>query len=535
MPPRPPSSALELQVLGVPVATLHAETAPWRLKRAFALLAYLAFVAAPVPRVHLTDLLWPDADEAQGRARLRRLIYTIDESVGATVFVALGDSLALREGAVEVDALKFARFGRRVVAAGLDDAGELAEAQGWIARAHRPLLQDIAFGSEHFDDWVKATSLEHEHLLARVLERLVEALGRQGRFGEALELAERLIGLDPYREPSHVLVMQLHALQGHSAGVEASYMRCAELLRAEFGIPPGPQTERAYLRMTEDLRRLSSRRVDRPQLRFAEDGSGAVAYTRLGAGARTLILSAGFVGHIEIALEFPPFRAVIDALANHFQVILFDRRGVGLSERLRARSTPAAIADDIGAILSHANVERAWLFGWSEGGLGAMQFAIDHPDRVEGLCLFGALACGSAAPDYPWALPTPAYDAWLRQLIAGWGGPIGLDTFAPGSSHDAALRAWWARLVRHGASPGGLEAILVGLRDADLRQDLGRIRAPTLVMHRRGDRAVRFAAGEHLARSIPGARWQPLEGVDHFWWCGDSGSVHNAILQFAGG
>ena len=87
--------------------------------------------------------------------------------------------------------------------------------------------------------------------------------------------------------------------------------------------------------------------------------------------------------------------------------------------------------------------------------------------------------------------------------------------------------------MRHSASPGGLATILGGLRDADLRADLARIRAPTLVMHRRGDRAVRFEAGEHLARTIPGAAWLPLEGADHFWWCGESEAVIEAVLRFA--
>jgi pimeloyl-ACP methyl ester carboxylesterase len=162
-----------------------------------------------------------------------------------------------------------------------------------------------------------------------------------------------------------------------------------------------------------------------------------------------------------------------------------------------------------------------------------MRLAIDHPDRVQGLCLFGSLARGSAAPDYPWALPASAYDVWLQRLIAGWGGPVGIETFAPSQKDDPALRAWWARIVRHAASPGGLETILGGLRDADMRAELHRIGVPTMVMHRRGDRAVRFEAGEHLAQNIPGAAWHPLEGNDHFWWCGDSASVIQAILQFA--
>lgn len=530
---RSPSPTLDLQVFGPPRAVVHGLDARLPLKRAVALLAYLAFNAGPVPRAHLAAMLWPDADEAQGRTRLRRLVYTIEDVLGGGILSSDHDGLALMQDTVETDALRFARFARRAVASATFDEDTVAEARLWVVRARRPLLQGIDFGSEVFDDWRKTASIEHEHLLARLLERLIDALAMRGESASALELAEVLVALDVYREPSYVLLMQLHARQGHAAGVEATYTRCAELLRAEFGIRPGPQTESAYLRMTDDLKRLMANRLAWPRVRYTEGRHGSVAYATLGTGEQTLVIASGFVCHIEIALEYPPLRACIDTLANRFQVILFDRRGVGLSERLRATSTPAAMADDIVAILDHAGAARAWLFGSSEGGLGAMRLAVDHPDRVQGLCLFGSLARGSAAPDYPWALPTAAYDVWLRRLIAGWGGPLGIETFAPSEKDDSALRAWWARLVRHAATPRGLETILAGLRDADLRADLGRIEAPTLVMHRRGDRAVRFQAGEHLAQNIPGAVWQPLEGIDHFWWCGDSAPVMQAIMGFA--
>lgn len=533
MPSRSPPPVLELQVFGVPASAVQGRETRLPLKRAVALLTYLAFNARPVPREHLAGMLWPDTDATQGRTRLRRLVYTIEEAIGARILSSDNDCLALVAQTVEIDALQFAQFARRAVAAATFDENTLTQARQWVVRARRPLMQGAAFGSDVFDDWLKAASIEHEHLLARLLERLIDALGRRSEFAVALELAEVLVALDVYREPSHVLLMQLHALQGHSAGVEAAYTRCAELLRAEFGIRPGPQTEKAYLRLTEDLKRLSSNRMERPGVRFAEGELGAVAYTTLGAGEKTLVICPGFVGHIEIALEHPPLRVLVEALAQRFRVVMFDRRGVGLSERLRATSTPAAMAADIAAILAHAGVPRAWIFGSSEGGLGAMRLAIDHPERVQGLCLFGSLARGSAAPDYPWALPASAYDVWLKRLVAGWGGPIGIETFAPSEKDDPALRAWWARLVRHAASPGGLATILAGLRDADLRADLERIGMPTLVMHRRGDRAVRFGAGEDLARKIPGAVWHPLEGADHFWWCGDSAPIIDAILEFA--
>ena len=532
MPSQRPPPPLELQLFGVPTTVLQGRETRLPLKRAVALLSYLGMNAGPVPRAHLATLLWPDVEEAMARTRLRRLVYNIEAALGRKIVSSDSECLSLVEGSIEIDVLQFARFARRAVSAEAFDERTVLEARQWVERARRPVMQGIAFGSGLFDDWLQAVSLAHDHLLARLLERLVDELGRRNEFASALELAEVLLALDAFHEPSYVLLMQLHALQGHGAGVEAAWLRCAAVLGAEFGIRPGPHTEAAYLRMTEDLRRLSSRRTPRQSVRFTQGDVGAVAYAVLGRGDRTLVISPGFVCHLEIVLEHPRLRAFIDALADRFQVILFDRRGVGLSERLGATSTPAALAADIAAILDQEGIRRAWLFGSSEGGLGAMRLAIDAPDRVQGLCLFGSLARGSAAPDYPWALPASAYDAWLRRLIAGWGGPVGIETFAPSEKDDPVSRAWWARLVRHAASPGALETILGGLRDADLRAELHRIGVPTLVMHRRGDRAVRFEAGEHLARHIPGAVWHPLEGVDHFWWYGDSAAVSEAILRF---
>jgi DNA-binding SARP family transcriptional activator/pimeloyl-ACP methyl ester carboxylesterase len=533
MPSRASSSALRLRVFGPLAAEVEGRQAPLPLKRAAALLAYVAFHPGPVPRSHLAAMLWPEAGEAQARTRLRRLVYTVEHALGRPILASSHDGIALVTGSVEVDALWFADFARRALAAATPDDAALADAQQWVALARQPLMQGVSFGSEPFDDWLKATSIEHERLLARLLEWLVDALGRRGAFAAALDHAEVLLALDAYREPSYVLLMQLHALQGHRAGVEAAFTRCADVLRAEFGIKPGPRTEQAYLRMTAALSRSSSGHSERRSVRFAEGPLGAVAYTMLGAGDETLVISPGFVCHIELALEHPPLRACVEALAERFRVIVFDRRGVGLSERLGATGTPHALAADIAAILDDAGVRRAWLFGSSEGGLGAMRLAIDEPQRVQGLALFGSLARGSAAPDYPWALPAPAYDVWLQRLVAAWGGPVAIETFAPSAKDDPALRAWWARIVRHAVSPGGLRTVLGGLRDADLRADLGRIRVPTLVMHRRGDRAVRFEAGQHLAQGIPGALWHPLEGVDHFWWCGDSAPVIRSILDFA--
>ena len=186
-------------------------------------------------------------------------------------------------------------------------------------------------------------------------------------------------------------------------------------------------------------------------------------------------------------------------------------------------------------MLDAASSRRVVLFGASEGGPACIKFAADHPDRVAGLILFASLAKGSATPDYPHALHTDQYDMWLQQLVTVWGGPAGIETFAPSLSGDAQARAWWAGLLRAASSPGAIKGVLEALRDADVRHLLGRISAPTLVLHRRGDRAVRIGAGRHLASHIAHARFVELDGSDHWVFAGDQQPVLASIKQFVGG
>ena len=162
---------------------------------------------------------------------------------------------------------------------------------------------------------------------------------------------------------------------------------------------------------------------------------------------------------------------------------------------------------------------------------------VDEAEFVQatGLILFASLAKGSATPDYPHALHAGQYDLWLQQLVASWGGPAGIETFAPSLSGDPQARAWRAGLLRAASGPGAIKGVLEALRDTDVRHLLGRISAPTLVLHRRGDRAVRIGAGRHLASHIAHARFVELDGGDHWIFAGDQQPVLASVKQFIGG
>jgi len=238
------------------------------------------------------------------------------------------------------------------------------------------------------------------------------------------------------------------------------------------------------------------------------------------------------VSHVERIWEEPRSRAVLSALSQMGRLILFDRRGVGLSDRVGAPPTVEATAEDLTTVIDAAGCRRVLLIGASEGGPGCIHFAAAHPDRLAGLVLYGSLAKGSWTPDYPFVLTHEQYDLWLRRLIRDWGGPAEIATFAPSLVGDRQAERWWTDLLRAASSPGAIKAVLESLRDTDVRPLLPRIATPTLVLHRRGDRAVRVAAGRHLAGAIPGARLVELDGDDHWLWAGNQRSTLEQIHAF---
>lgn len=526
-----------LRLLGSPALIVDGRDCGLSLMHGFGLLAYLAYVGAPTPRTQISTLLWPKADTTTGRTRLRRLLYRLETIAAEPLFDARGDALGLQSDTLAVDALEFAARGREWVAGGAPAPDDEA-----IEAACLPLLQGVEFASEPFEEWRRLRVLEHDHLLARVLAQRIESLLAGGEARAAMAWAERLIALDRYCEPSYVALMRLHAALGNRAGVEASFMRCADELRSEFGSKPCADTEQAYLALMDALRDpgLPLPADDAPlKVRYAQSARGAVAYAAIGDGSTegdrpALVLIPGFISHVEIGWEQPQIRAFLRALATTHTVLVFDRRGAGLSERINPSCSAEGAVDDVLTILDHAGITSTWLLGSSEGGPIALRMAAQHPERVRGVALFGAMAKGSSSVDYPWALPQAAFELWMSKMLAGWGGPADIEMFAPSAAHDPHMRAWWARMLRHATSPASMRATLRGLRDVDVRPLLPRITAPVLVLHRRGDRAVRIEAGRYLADSIPGAQWQPLDGDDHWWWCGDIDAILAPLLRFIG-
>ncbi|HEY7433930.1 MAG TPA: alpha/beta hydrolase, partial [Methylomirabilota bacterium] len=251
-----------------------------------------------------------------------------------------------------------------------------------------------------------------------------------------------------------------------------------------------------------------------PQTRYARSGDVNIAYQVVGDGPRDLVLVPGWVSNVEVFWEHPAAASFLNRLASFCRLILFDKRGTGLSDRVDIPGIETRM-DDVRAVMDAAKSDRAVLFGYSEGGPMCAVFAATYPARAAGLIMHGSYARRVRAADYPWGVPASEWEAFIETTSRDWGGPVGLEARAPSLIDDDAFRQWWARFTRMSAGPAGSAAILRMNAHIDVRHVLPSIRVPTLILHPEGDRTVPVELGRYLARHIPGARCVEMPGIDH--------------------
>ncbi len=270
----------------------------------------------------------------------------------------------------------------------------------------------------------------------------------------------------------------------------------------------------------------------RPETRYARSGDVGIAYQVFGEGDIDLVVAFPFVSHLEMLWENPAQERFMRRLGSFARVIPFDRRGVGLSDPVDSATTLEERMDDVRAVMDAAGSERAALMGMSEGAMMCMLFAAAHPERTSALILWGAMARSTWAEDYPWAPPRDAVlEAETELMYPFWGQGATIDVFSPSLAEDPKAREMQARFERQSASPMRVGQLLQMFLDTDVRDTLPLIDTPTLVLHRRGDRAVNYRAARWLADQIEGSTYVELEGEDHFPWVGASGTDGMAEIQ----
>jgi class 3 adenylate cyclase len=278
--------------------------------------------------------------------------------------------------------------------------------------------------------------------------------------------------------------------------------------------------------------------TEKPETRYARSGEFSIAYQVVGEGGLDLVYVPGLASHLELFWEEPAYSRFLHRLASFSRVILMDRLGTGLSDRLPVgqASTFEQRMDDIRAVMDAVGSERAALLGWSEGTALCATFAATYPQRTTALVMYGGMPRFIRAEDYPWGMPIDEMDAWLEVMPARWGQDEELlRLWAPTVADEPGPRRWFARFGRQAVSPGGAVALFNMVRDLDVRHVLPAIRVPTLLVHRADDALVRVEHSRYMAERIPEAKLVELPGVDHLWWFGDQDAIVDEVQEFLTG
>jgi pimeloyl-ACP methyl ester carboxylesterase/DNA-binding winged helix-turn-helix (wHTH) protein len=388
---------------------------------------------------------------------------------------------------------------------------DAADARLWRGHAAVPLTPKAFAVLEHLARHAGRLVTKHE---------LLDAIWPDVHVGDAalkvcVREIRRALGDDP-KEPRYIET-------AHRRG----YRFIAQVATVAPAVDPSFAGTRAFVTPVPT--------IAPPQTRYAHSGDVNIAYQVVGEGPIDLVFVMGWVSHLDYFWAEPSFARFLTRLASFSRLILLDKRGTGLSDRMSDPPTLEQRMDDVRAVMDAVGSSQAALFGVSEGGPMCCLFAASYPEKTRALVMFGTYARRTWDPDYPWA-PTPEQrERFLDEIRDHWGEPVGLEERAPSMVNDAAFRSWWATYLRMGASPGAAVALTRMNAEVDVRHVLPTIRVPTLVLHRRRDRCLKVEEGRYVASQIPGARFVELEGMDHLPFVGEQEALIGEIEQFVTG
>ena len=369
-----------------------------------------------------------------------------------------------------------------------------------------------------------------ENNLAQNISILRKALGEGNQGAKFIETVSKR----GYRFIAPV--RRLEDQGGDSLTVERTLARITIEETIDLDDGPAPPSEKLLTGQTGGIPAVSLPPV-KPETRYVQNGDVNIAYQVIGDGDLDIVFVMGWVSHLEYFWEEPHFAAFLNRLASFSRLILFDKRGTGLSDRVPLSELPTLEQrmEDVRAVMDAVGSERAVLIGVSEGGPMCSLFAATYPEKTTALVMIGTYAKRIRDEDYPWA-PTPEQrDAFFELMKRDWGGPVGIEERAPSLAADEAFRTWWAAYLRMGASPGAAVALTKMNAEIDVRNVLPSIRVPSLVIHRQGDMCLKVEEGRFVASQIPGCKYVELGGIDHLPFVGDQDEILDEIEGFLTG
>ncbi len=514
---------MRVRLLG-PVEVDGADGSPVELPAAKerSLVAALALCpGAEVATGSLIAALWGDEPPAAARKTLQTYVWNLRQALGSESIATAPAGYRLAIAAGDVDVQEFRRLTR---------AGDLAMREGRVAEARALLIgaealwrgPALAGVASHTGLASEATRLEEERLSA--LEARIAADLAVGHVGHLVGELEALVAEHPLRERLWADLMLALYRSGRQADALRAYQRARAVLLDELGLEPGGELRRleaailshdpsadgddipAALSATEPVRRSP--------VRYATTADGvAIAYQEAGAGPCAILAVPGFVHHLDIWWNAPT-DALVRRLTSMGRLIVFDTRGMGLSDRPDVIDLDGWALDAL-AVLDAVGLERAVVLGIDDGALTAVRLASQHPDRVEALVLHHPTARHVVADDYAAGVDADVVESWVQNLERRWGTGVAISTAAPSLAADPAVRSYWARYQRLSASPTAAIRALRTALAADIRHLLAGVRAPTLVVHAERNRLVPLAQGLYVADGIAGAELVVLDSDVH--------------------
>ncbi len=435
---------------------------------------------------------------------------------------------ALEVAAENVDVARFRRLVRE---------GEMSLRGGSMSDAREALAKAVALWrgdpfsgvGSHTGLAAEAVRLREEYVTA--LEARVEADLASGCHSELIGELEGLLREHPYRERlwGHLIVALYRS--GRQADALAAYQRARNLLRDDLGLGPGGELnrlERAVLDHDPCLDVASSPRasvtaerdVYRSPVRYAVCRDGVhVAYQVVGDGPIDVLAVPGFVGNLDMWWDAPTDR-LVRRLASFSRLILFDKRGMGLSDRPPNIDAENWV-DDALAVMEAAGSERAVILGISAGGPTAAVLAASHPERTRALVIYGGHARTLTGDGYDIGYDPSQVDWFITDMEANWGTPHGFSQYAPSRADDPEASDYFVRCATCSASPSAAAAFMRALVEIDVRHALPMISAPTLILHAQRDQMVPVEAARLVRDLIPGARLVELDTDIHLLWLSD--------------
>jgi class 3 adenylate cyclase/pimeloyl-ACP methyl ester carboxylesterase len=273
-----------------------------------------------------------------------------------------------------------------------------------------------------------------------------------------------------------------------------------------------------------------------PETKYARSGQLHIAYQIVGQGT-PLVVSDQWFGNVDAQWDFPPMRRFLERLASFARLVLFDKRGTGLSDPVPMRAAPSLEEwmDDLRAVLDDAGIDHsAILCGVGATYMGVL-FAATYPTRTTALVIVNGYSRLIRTPDYPWGRTPEAVREYVLDVQRGWGTGSTMQYLAPSVADDEEIRRAFGRYERQWASPGAYAALTSVREENDVRQVLSAIRVPTLVMHRSDSRFAPSQGGRYISERIPGARYVEIPGIDTYLWPGDIEPIVGEVEEFLTG